>query len=263
QGFVDGVNAFLDAAYADATLAKIPHEFFFLPTVIRLQGNGQIPSGVRYGVVNIGGRDVYRPDAWRTTDVTAVAILLAGRFGSGGGRQLRQAALLNYLTAWFSLHGAPSGQTPEEAARDVFEDVRWLDDPNAPTTIPASGAINPVKHGTTPVPLAEADPDRASRFAQLLAPDDAQAGPPDSHLAQHAFVGRLAGATILKGLRAADRLAAEAKELNRRFGLFIHSGSNAWLVSPARSATGNALLWGGPQEGFGNPNIDWEAYVTS
>src|SRR5262249_29717113 len=167
QGFVDGVNAFLDAAYADATLAKIPPEFFFLPTVIRLQGNGQIPSGVRYGVVNIGGRDVYRPDAWRTTDVTAVAILLAGRFGSGGGRQLRQAALLNYLTAWFALHGAPSGQTPEEAARDVFEDVRWLDDPNAPTTIPATGAINPVKHGTTPVPLAEADPDRASRFAQL------------------------------------------------------------------------------------------------
>src|SRR5262249_25476103 len=57
QGFVDGVNAFLDAAYADTTLAKIPHEFFFLPTVIRIQGNGQIPTGVRYSVVTIGGRE--------------------------------------------------------------------------------------------------------------------------------------------------------------------------------------------------------------
>src|SRR5262245_23700131 len=54
-----------------------------------------------------------------------------------------------------------------------------------------------------------------------------------------------------------------AEELNRRFGVFVTSGSNAWLVAPERSATGNALLWGGPQEGFDNPNIDWEAYILS
>jgi len=42
--------------------------------VIRLQGNFTIPSGVRYSVVTIGGQEVYKPDAWRTTDVAAVAV---------------------------------------------------------------------------------------------------------------------------------------------------------------------------------------------
>src|SRR5262245_55359039 len=159
RGFVDGVNAHIAEIYGDATLARVPHEFFFLPTVIRIQGNDTIPSGVRYTVETIGGREVLRPDAWRTTDVLAIGALLAGRFGSGGGRQLQQAALLNYLTALFTRDGAPAGQTPAEAAADVFEDVRWLNDPKAPTTIP-TGAVNPVRGGHTPEPLASAAPAR-------------------------------------------------------------------------------------------------------
>src|SRR5262245_767419 len=124
QGFVDGVNAHIDAIYADSSLARVPHEFFFLPTVVRIQGNGQIPSGVRYTIETIGGREVFKPDHWRTTDVAAIGALLAGRFGSGGGRQLRQAALLNYLTELFSRLGAPAGQTPADAGHDGFADVR-------------------------------------------------------------------------------------------------------------------------------------------
>src|SRR5262245_16182553 len=147
RGFVDGVNAHIATIYADPTLGRVPHEFFFLPTVVRVLGNGQIPTGVRYTIETIGGREVFKPDAWRATDVAAIGALLAGRFGSGGGRQLRQAALLSYLTELFTRTGAPGGQTPAEAARDVFEDVRWLNDPTAPTTIPASGAINPRSAG--------------------------------------------------------------------------------------------------------------------
>src|SRR5262245_32913614 len=67
QGFVDGVNAYVDEIYADTTLARVPHEFFFVPTAIRLQGNGKIPSGVRYTVETIGGVEVYKPDAWTVT----------------------------------------------------------------------------------------------------------------------------------------------------------------------------------------------------
>ena len=66
QGFVDGVNAYVDAIYADASLANVPHEFFFVPTGIRLQGNGTIPSGVRYTVESFGSTEVYKPDKWRT-----------------------------------------------------------------------------------------------------------------------------------------------------------------------------------------------------
>src|SRR5262249_50218215 len=92
QGFVDGVNAYVAAIYADTTLKDVPHEFFFVPTAIRLQGNGTIPTGVRYTVETIGGNEVYKPDKWRTTDVAAIAVLLAGRFGSGGGRPRPPAA---------------------------------------------------------------------------------------------------------------------------------------------------------------------------
>jgi acyl-homoserine lactone acylase PvdQ len=269
QGFVDGVNAHLASIYADTTLAGVPHEFFLLPTIVRGAGNGQIPSGVRYTIEVIGGREVFKPDPWRVTDVAAIGGLLAGRFGSGGGRQLRQAALLNYLTAYFARTGAPAGKTAAAAARDVFEDVRWIRDPDSPTTIPAHGAITPVKGGRTPIPLADAAPIRspfrlADGLRLLLGPPPALAASDDDPLgAQHAFLGELAPGTILRGLSAADRLERHAHELNRRFGVFITSGSNAWVVSPERSATGNALLWGGPQEGFDNPNIDWEGYILS
>ncbi|HYY06036.1 MAG TPA: penicillin acylase family protein, partial [Candidatus Limnocylindria bacterium] len=269
QGYVDGINAWVAQIYADTTLANVPHEFFFLPTVIRLQGNFTIPSGVRYSIVTIGGREVYKPDAWRTTDVAAVAVLLAGRFGSGGGRQLRQAALLNYLTAFFTAAGPPPGRTAAEAARDVFEDVRWLSDPKAPTTVPKTGAINPVVGGTTPVPIADAAAlaPPATRLAAalglLLAPVRALAAPADPRATQHDFVRGLDPRTILKGLAAAERLEREARELHHRFGTFVRWGSNAWLVAPARSESGHALLWGGPQEGLDNPNIDWEMYIRS
>jgi len=270
QGFVDGINAHVDAIFSDPTHAGIPHEFYFLPLVIKAQGNGQIPSGVRYSIVTVDGTDVYRPDAWRVTDVVAVGALLAGRFGSGGGRQLRQAALLNYLTTFFTNTGPPAGRTPAQAASDVFDDVRWLNDPKAPTTIPKIGAINRVIGGHTPVPLAAAAPAPftmpallAEPLRLLFSPALAAVTPDDPRVRQRDFVRDLAPSTILRGLRAAERLEREAKELNRRFGVFVHSGSNAWVVTPSRSASGHALLWGGPQEGFDNPNIDWEGYIVS
>src|SRR5581483_2728309 len=216
-GFVDGVNAWMDQIYADTSLANVPHEFFLLPTLIRVQGNLKIPKNVRYTVVKIGGREVYKPDAWRVTDVSAIAALLAGRFGSGGGRQLTQAALLNYLTSFFTNVGPSPGKTAADAARDVFEDVRWLNDPKAPTTVPTTGAINRVIGGTTPVPLAEAVPARieppvllAERLRLLFSPAIALARPVDPRERQHAFVRGLSPETILHGVRAAERLEREA-----------------------------------------------------
>ena len=225
QGFVDGVNAWIEQIYADTSLANVPHEFFFLPIVVRLQGNGQIPSGVRYSIVTIGDQEVYKPDAWRTTDVAAITVLLAGRFGSGGGRQLRQAALLNYLTAFFTAAGPPPGSTAAEAARDVFEDVRWLSDPKAPTTVPKTGAINPVHGGHTPVPIADAAPLAppatwlADTLGLFLAPARALAAPTDRRAA--AFVPDSSGATQrpwdgamlrLRSRRLVDAVAAACGE---------------------------------------------------
>src|SRR5207244_11552589 len=129
----------------------------------------------------------YKPDKWRTTDVAAIGVLLAGRFGSGGGRQLRQAALLNYLAAKLG---------DATAARQVFEDVRWVSDPNATTTVPKSGAINKVKGGKTPVPIADARPAASplpfTRLLALLAPPALADVPPDPYRAQHDFLRPLA-----------------------------------------------------------------------
>src|SRR5262249_15625386 len=38
-------------------------------------------------------------------------------------------------------------------------------------------------------------------------------------------------------------------------------GSNAWAISPARSATGHALLWGAPQVGYYVPEVLQEIEV--
>src|SRR5207253_3337308 len=141
-------------------------------------------------------------------------------------------------------------RTAAEAARDVFEDVRWLSDPKAPTTVPKTGAINPVRGGHTPVPIASRLAPAAARLADafelLLAPRLALAA---SRPAQADFVRALDPRTILKGLAAADRLEREARDLRRRFGTFVRWGSNAWVVSPSRSERGHALLWGGSAEG--------------
>jgi len=45
------------------------------------------------------------------------------------------------------------------------------------------------------------------------------------------------------------------QQIFKSLGLFTGFGSNAWVVSPSKSATGNALLQGGPQMGHTIPQI--------
>jgi hypothetical protein len=101
--------------YADTTLASVPHEFFFLPpqSGCRATARSRPAFATRR---DDRGVEVYKPDAWRTSDVAAIGVLLAGRFGSGGGRQLRQAALLNYLTAKLGDAGRSRGRCSRTCA---------------------------------------------------------------------------------------------------------------------------------------------------
>jgi penicillin amidase len=52
-----------------------------------------------------------------------------------------------------------------------------------------------------------------------------------------------------------DRVKKDLEELYKKLGLPTKFGSNAWVVAPNKSKTGNALLQGGPQMGLSIPQI--------
>jgi penicillin amidase len=63
---------------------------------------------------------------------------------------------------------------------------------------------------------------------------------------------------------AAYRSELDAVRASREaLGLPTYFGSNAWVVSPGKSATGNAMLYGGPMMGFGAPSICDEIHLVS
>jgi penicillin amidase len=276
RGYADGINAYVEKIFSDPDLAEVPHEFFFFPTAIRALGNGSIPSGVDYQIVKHGSSEVYRPGPWKVTDSIAVTELLAGRFGNGGGRQIRQAALLQYLTA--ARHAAGASD-PDAEARAIFDDVRWTDDPAAPTTIPATGANNsplaprrrplvPAAGGTKPISRVAAATPRGKKPQTAVAAATAKTSPSSSATrapspAQRSLVAGLSPATLRRGISAAERMERVAEARNRDFGVFTHSGSKMWMIAPRRTDSGRAILYGGPQEGFDNPNIDVEFYVQA
>src|SRR5262245_11695744 len=153
------------------------------------------------------------PAPWEVEDTVAVAVLQFQVFGGSGGEEVLNADVLLDLLARFS----------ESEARGIFDDLYWIDDPAAPTTIaPADGTTT--------------NDDQVERFAS----------PQLDFLRAHAASVR----------SAATSLRAEQGLLG---GLGAHRhASNAIVVGPALSATGHPLLLGGPQTGLNAPNFFWE-----
>ena len=163
------------------------------------------------------------PAPWTVEDSVAVGILELVLEGANGGEEVLNADLLLELLARF----------PEAEARGIFDDLIWMDEPAAPTTIAADDAR----------PL-HANDDRVERFAR----------------AQLDFVRAHAGAIR----RAAASLNLEGGlegGLGGRppfpFGPHRHA-SNAIVISPEFSATGHPILLGGPQTGLNAPSFFWE-----
>jgi len=175
KGYADGINAYIDAALANPQ-TKLPYEFKYLG---------------------------FDPPKWTAADVGAVFVgTMATRY-SDFTAELGNAALLKYLTDTYG----------EEQGKAMFNDLKWLDDPGAPTTVPREESVSellPAQEQAIPEGIAE--------------------------------VGKEAGT---------ERQAYEAALHD--MALPAMAGSNAWLIGPKKSASGKAMLFGGPQMGWTTP----------
>lgn len=190
QGFTDGMNKYLTDVANDPS--KAPFEFGIIPT----------------------------PDPWQTTDTAAIAELEVRRFGQNGGGEINNAALLLDLMDKFS---------PSEA-QGIFNDLFWLEDPSAPTTIdPSEPTAKPFK------------PDKYQPFSK------AQMDLIINH--KDAIRG------LLTSIEAEQ---ASIMHSSRRIGLplaFPEHHSNAMVVSGGLTADGVPILLGGPQTGMTLPSF--------
>ena len=166
------------------------------------------------------------PAPWTVEDSVAAAVLELLVEGANGGQEVLQADLLLDLL----------GRFPESEARGIFDDLLWMDEPAAPTTI-ASGDAAPLR----------ANRDRVERFASAQL----------DLLRSHAPAIRRAAASLRQEQGLMGGLGAYPP-----FPLGLHRhASNAIVVSPGLSATGHPILLGGPQTGLDAPSFFWEVGV--
>ncbi len=113
--YVDGVNAYINEALADPT--KMPAEYFALQQT---------------------------PDQWIPEDTVAIASLVGGIFGRGGGGE---------LTNFCGLESMTSTLGDASQARAIFDDLHFANDPEAPMTSSITmpymsdlGPVDPAAH---------------------------------------------------------------------------------------------------------------------
>ena len=182
----DGINRYLEDIVLPDPLRKLPFEFHLLG---------------------------FAPSAWDVRDSVAFGIFMTRRFGEIGGRELRNAEV---LAALIERHGEAEGYA-------IFNDLRWVDDPDAPVTVP------PEKH--------------ARQAAEIRATPQPEQRPALSQLSY-------------------ELDQARAQEIWERLGVVTKLGSYAWVISPDKSAEGAAMLYGGPQMGYSAPEVLHEVQLT-
>lgn len=152
----------------------------------------------------------FTPEEWKPVDSIAIIQTLLYRFGEAGSEEFDNAAQLQEFIARF---GPADGIA-------VFNDTHWLDDPDAPTTVPANGPVNPARRGA--------------------------AGKPSLPKG------------LAKGYSEMQSSQKALREHFRRAGIGDGPASNAALIGPRLSADGRAMLLGGPQMGYTAPQINHE-----
>ncbi|WP_419888294.1 penicillin acylase family protein [Neobacillus niacini] len=150
------------------------------------------------------------PKAWTEVDVLRLFMSSMGVF-MDSEQEIQNAKILAQLEKQYG----------PEAAKKMFDDIFWENDPASPTTLPDDGAVNPVKKDT-------------------------------KKTANQQFPG------IEKASETFSEKRNDFVVTSQELGLPLKIGSNAVVIGPGKSATGNALLMGGPQYNFSAPGSVYE-----
>jgi hypothetical protein len=157
------------------------------------------------------------PADFKKTDIVAIASLVGGIFGKGGGSEIESAQFLQEVQAQFA---------SANEARAVWEDFRSAEDPEAPTTVfdePFPYQVPP----EDPAPGSLAIPD-----ADSVDPTSVVESSSDGFSGAGANNGFFGGLMDLEG-----------------------ASSNALLVSASESASGHPVAVFGPQTGYFSPQL--------
>ncbi len=230
-----------------------------------------------------GTLDVKKLRPWLVTDTLAVGQMMARRFGGSEGGELRNLLVLSMLKLRY-----------KQDAYGYFNDALWRNDISSPTTLPPAddpraARFVPTPHWATPTGAAvprpkdawpqalqagDSSPDALPQALQAgdsspdAWPQALQAGDSSPDALPQALQARdsspearssAAPAALDPAIAILDQRAR--MELANRLGLPTKWGSYCMAVSRARSATGNALLVGGPQMGFRTPQIAHEIHL--
>jgi acyl-homoserine lactone acylase PvdQ len=170
------------------------------------------------------------PEPYTRADIVAIASLVGGIFGKGGGGEAANARWLQQLQAKL---GPVQG-------RKVFDDLREKNDPEAPTTSPTStpyggGPVNPDQAG---VALPDLKPAATAPGTGAVTSDTSGVAPDLSQLG---------------GLDAIGNLRTPWGPMDLR--LHKHGMSNALLVDAKHSTDGHPVVVFGPQTGYYTPQL--------
>jgi len=162
------------------------------------------------------------PEDWTYKDVLAWAAFMMRRFDAEAATtgQIDNAALYQKLVA---AYGAAQGT-------NMFEDLRWVNDPDALTYIP-----KPLR-----VPLAVPE----ERRSPLM--ENPPSFPDLTGIAQSLAETR-----------------AQIEENLEKINANVKMGSYAWAVKGSKTASGNPILYSGPQMGFTVPSIIGEGSIRA
>lgn len=168
----------------------------------------------------------FKPSHWTAFDVAMLYVgTMAGRY-SGYSSEIGNLASLNDLKA----------ELGDSAGRQMFDQINWVEDPRAPTTVPrvdglnSSVASNWGRGGVTSIAVDT----KNSKAAHSGKQQRAALAPVSSSVLKAKSLHEAAWRGVVK---PANRPTA----------------SNLWIVGPKKTVDGSTILNNGPQFGWFNP----------